>query len=105
MLASSVSVSPYEPGLVDSVGRVLLVSSTPSDSYSLSSPPFHEVPEAPRGGLSGDLQLRLFLCLVSGCGSLYLLPSAAGGSVSVSDDNWTENPSTRIEEYHWEPFN
>ena len=32
--ASSVSVTPYEPCLVNSVGHVLLVSSIQSDSYS-----------------------------------------------------------------------
>ena len=37
VFATSVSVKPYVPCLVDSVGSFLLVSSIPSDSYSLSS--------------------------------------------------------------------
>ena len=37
VLAASVSVGPYEPGLVVSVGHVLLISSIPSDSYNLAS--------------------------------------------------------------------
>lgn len=46
-LAASVPVSPCEPGLLDSVGRVLLVSSIPSESYNLSSP-------LPRDSLSSN---------------------------------------------------
>ena len=40
VFAASVSVSPYEPCLVDSVGHVLLVAPITSDSYNLSSPFF-----------------------------------------------------------------
>jgi hypothetical protein len=38
MNAASVSVSPYQTYLVDLVDHILLLSSTPSDSYSLSFP-------------------------------------------------------------------
>lgn len=40
LFAASVSVKPHEPCLVDSVGYVLLVSSIPPDSYSITSPSF-----------------------------------------------------------------
>lgn len=44
--AASVSPSPYEPWLVDSVDNVLLMSSIPSYSYNISFPfpaGFHEI--------------------------------------------------------------
>lgn len=37
MLATSFFVSPCDPCLVESVGRVLLVSSTHSDSHNISA--------------------------------------------------------------------
>lgn len=36
ILGATVSASPYEPHLVDSVGLLDLVSSNPSDSYNFS---------------------------------------------------------------------
>lgn len=36
LFATSDSVSPCEPYLVDSVGHIFLVSSIPSDSYNFS---------------------------------------------------------------------
>ena len=89
MLGASVSVSSYARCVVDSEGHALLVSSIVSDSYnlplllqdSLSSERrdlmevFYLGPNVPRS---------LILCVISDCGSLYLLPSAAGGSLSVN---------------------
>ena len=49
VIAASVSVSPYKPCLVDSVGHVLLVSVT-----LLASTILPQVPRAPREGPSGD---------------------------------------------------
>ena len=71
VFATSVSVKPYVPCLVDSVGSFLLVSSIPSDSYSLS--PFLSVDSTnskKRGMMEGDLQFRHLLCMMPGCGPL-----------------------------------
>lgn len=67
VLAASVSVSPYVICAIDSVGRVLLVSPIPSDSYNLLSPSstgfFWLLGEGP----DEDLQFRLSTkCLAVG---------------------------------------
>ena len=49
-------------------------------------------------GLDGDFQFRLSLSIMPGCGSLHLVPSAAGGN--LSDDYWTKHRSMNIVEYH-----
>lgn len=70
VIADSVSVSPYETFLVDSVGHFLLVSFIYSDSYSLSSPSSTGFP----------VQFRIFLLIMSGCEFLHsshLLPEEA----------------------------
>lgn len=75
MVAASVSVSPSEACLVDSVGLVVLVFSiTTIDSYNSSS-----------RFSAGFLELHLML----GSESLYLLPSDAGGS--LCDDSWANH--------------
>lgn len=51
MLATSISVSPRKPCLVDSVSSVLLVSSIPCDNYSLSSPILQDFPDSKGRGL------------------------------------------------------
>lgn len=60
LLATSVSVSPHEPYLVDSVGHVLMVSSISSDYYDLSLSSSVEFPILPEEGPNGDLQLCFF---------------------------------------------
>lgn len=80
MFAASVSESPHEPFLVDSVEYYLLVSLF--DSYNIHSPSSIRFPE-------GDFHLdflSLHRFLLSSCRSLHVLASAA--RVGVSDDNW-----------------
>ena len=69
---------------VDLEGLVLLVSSVPSGSYTIPRP-------LPRGSRSfegrdwmktSQLGQSESLSIMSGCGPLYSLPSAAGGSFS-----------------------
>lgn len=67
-MQAPVSVSPYEPCLPDSVGCVLLVSSIPSDSYSLSTPSYLGFPELQGERPDRYLQFRLFPPIISGCG-------------------------------------
>jgi hypothetical protein len=45
------------------------------------------------------LSLYLSLCIISGCGSLHTLLSAARGS--LSNDDWTKHQSMHIAEYHY----
>ena len=77
LLVSSVSVSTYEPRLVDSVG-FLVVSLTPQ---APPSPSFTGFPE---------------LHLMFGCVSLPLFPRVAGRS--LLDDNWARPPTMSIAE-------
>ena len=51
-----------------------------------------------RQGPGGDLQFRLSFYLMSGCGPLHLLPSAA--QESLSDDDVTRLRSVSVTEYH-----
>lgn len=81
MLAASGSVSSCVPCLADSEGHVLPLSSLPSDSYDLSASSSRAFPELSWKGSDGDLQWRLSLHIVSGCGSLHLFPSAPGRSL------------------------
>ena len=69
MIADSVSVSIYEPGLVDSVCYVIHVSSTPV-GYKVHSAPY----------LSFSDFHQMF-----GCGSLYVFTSDAEGCLSKDD--------------------
>ena len=79
MIAASVSVSPYDPCLVDSVGCVLLVSSTP---LALRILPY--LPQASWSSKVCVLGVRAveistlgsLSVLMFGYDSLYLLPSA-----------------------------
>lgn len=96
-LTVSVSVITYEPYLIDSVGNVLLVSSIPSNSYSFSSASSVGFPNLWGEGCSGYRQFKLSVFVLSGCGSLCLLPSADGES--FSDDDWTRLQSMSIAEY------
>lgn len=59
VLDTSVSVSPCDPCLVDSVDHVLLVSSIPFDSYNFSLPSCMGFPELRGEGPDGYLQSRL----------------------------------------------
>ena len=68
--AGSASVSPYEPGLVDSVYYVIDVSSTPVGNKVLSAT---------------HLCFSELHNLMFGCGSLRVFPSDAGGSLSKDD--------------------
>ena len=83
MVAASVSVSFYEHCLVDSVGCVLLVSSTLLAPTILLFPSSLGFP---------------VLHLMFGYGSLPLLLSTMGGS--TSDDDWAKHQSMSIAEYH-----
>ena len=49
-LAASISASPCEPCLIDSLGHVLLLRTIPSDSFDLSFLSSVRFPEALRGG-------------------------------------------------------
>ena len=91
VLAVSVSVSSYI------VGHVLLVSSISSDSCNLASSSSIGFPELQEEGLDGDLNLDSF-CIMSGYGTLYLLPSAAGES--LFDDDRTRPQYINIAGYH-----
>lgn len=79
VIATSVSMSPYEHCLVDSVCHVLLMTLKPLNPANLTS----TLPEVP-----------LMFCGVS----LHLLPSAARGS--LSDDNQARSQSLSIGESH-----
>lgn len=59
-------------------------------------------PDFQREGLNGDLQFRLSLQITSCCGSLYLLPSANGGS--FFDADWTRHRSIGIKYHNTEFF-
>jgi hypothetical protein len=67
---------------------VLPVSSIPSGSYTLSTSSSVGTLSSEGDGLDGDIPSRRSvlrsptLCVMSGCGSLCLFPSAAGGSFS-----------------------
>jgi hypothetical protein len=82
VLAASVSVSSYEPCLVDSEGSVLIVFSIPSDSYHLSTFSSSGFPEHRGERFDEELRFRFALQMLSCCGTLHLFPSAAGGSLS-----------------------
>lgn len=81
---------PYEPCLIDCVGGVLPVSSTCTAPKIL-------LPALLRGFQNSEwrdpveILFGLSLCLVFCCGSLLLLPSTAGGS--ISDNNWARDQS------------
>lgn len=85
--------SPYDPCLVDSVGGVL-VSYICSEYYNLSTLPSAGFPELLGEVSNEDFQFRLSLVLMSGCESLYPLPSPDGGN--LTEDNWTRHRSTSI---------
>lgn len=72
VLADSVSVSPYEPQLVDSVGSVLLMFSIPSDSYS---PLLHGIllSSAGRDHVETSNLDSFILSVMFACRSLHLL--------------------------------
>lgn len=60
---------------------------------------FYEVPPSPEDLMkmshsSLSVPRSLPLCILSGCGSLYLFPSTAGES--VSDSGWVRNPSASL---------
>ena len=57
-LAASVSVSSYEPCLVDSEGLVLLVTYTHSVFHILSTSFSEGLPEHSGEGLNGDIPFR-----------------------------------------------
>ena len=69
MFSTSVSVSPCETCLLNSVGHVLLVSPIPPDSYSLSSLSSPGFPDLGGEGPNRDLSFRFCLQIMSGCGS------------------------------------
>lgn len=69
--------------LVNLVGHVLLVSPILSFSYNLSSPV--GFPELLREEPNEDFQFRPTIFIISSCGSLNLLLSAAGGFFSGND--------------------
>lgn len=75
-----VSVSCYEPCLVDSVDCFSGVLH-PSGPYNSSSPSSLRFAQVPRDGTSVNLQFGLSLCSVFGCGPLNLHPSATGGNL------------------------
>ena len=87
---------------VELEGLVSLV--TPSGSYTLSAYSAsgslntveRDLMETSHLGLS--VLRYLTLCIMSGCGSLYLFPSAAGGS--FSEDDWARHWSMSIAECH-----
>jgi len=81
-LAALVSVSPYEPCLVHSVGHIFLVFFISSDFPNLSFPSSAGFPELQGEEYHGDLQIRL--CLMSGYASQYPLLSAAERSLSLT---------------------
>ena len=84
------SLSSYKHQSCAFKGLVFLVSSNPSSSYILSVSSSEGFPEPQREGFDGDILFRtecskaLFrpLCVVWLWVSLYLFPSAAGGSSS-----------------------
>lgn len=63
----------WSPCIGDSVGQVPLVS-IPSACHSLSSPSSPGFPILQGKGLGGELQFSPFLCIISGCESLYPTP-------------------------------
>lgn len=73
VVATSISLRPYEPCLADSVGHFFPGVLNPSVSYNPSHL-FQGVPQ---------------LCLMFSCGSLHLLPSAVGRN--LSDDDWSSH--------------
>ena len=94
LIASSVSVSPYESCLVDSVGHVLLVSLEPCGSYISFSPSSIGFLELQGDKRNEDFQFGLSLHLMFGCGSLRLpLPVT---SKSLFDDYWVRHQSMSI---------
>lgn len=94
MLATSVSET-MEPFLVDQVDYVLLVSFTPSDSYSFSSPLLWN----PKISEEKDLMETSILdsvtaqCWVS-------VPLLSASAILLSDDDWTRHCYISIAEYH-----
>lgn len=95
--AASGSASPYAPGLADSEGLALPLSSTPSGSYL--PPRLLDSLSRILGERSDeDLQLRLTLHIVSGCGSPQLFPSAARSS--PSDGGWIRPSPLGIVEFY-----
>lgn len=80
LITTPISVSPYKSWFVDSVGYVLIVSLTPLLSQFFPSPSSMGCPK---------------LCLIFNCGSLNLLLSDAGWSISNND--YTKLESTSIQ--------
>ena len=87
MLVPLVSVSSFEPCLIDSVGHILLVFFIPSDFHNLFFPSSAGFPKLQEKGHGEDLQFGASISLMFGCGSLHLSPSAVSGT--LSDDDWT----------------
>lgn len=97
VIITSVSLSPHEPCLVDSIAHTLQVSWTPLTPKIPSTPLLRGYPSSDGWeGPNGDLQLGLSLCVMFGYGSLYLVPSFSGDSSSV--DYWTKHLSMSIKE-------
>lgn len=73
-----------------------------SHFFSLSSTSSVDFPDLTGDGPYVELQFIISpsLWIVSGCGSLYLLPSAAGWG--LSGDDWTRYQFISIAEYHYE---
>lgn len=97
--SSSVSVGPFAPHLIGSVGHVFVVSSIPSDSCILSSPlPLSFLVYEGRDLIETSYFDSLTPCIRSDYGSLHPLPSAV--RESLSDDHWTRYQSMTTAEYH-----
>ena len=79
VLAILVTVRPYEPCLANSVGHILLISSTFPDSYSLHSPSSVGLPNLLGEGPKKTSNVSVF-------GDLHPLTSSAEGS--HSGDDW-----------------
>lgn len=104
---TSVSLSPYGPYLLDSMGCVL-VSSISSESHNHSAPSSMKFLVLWEEESDEDLQLDSpSPCIMCDCEFLHRLPSAA--DERYSDDNWTRHHSISIADFNfitcsWDSF-